>query len=211
MEAKLIVIGGKASKDAITLRLPAVIGRSREADLTVAHPMVSRRHCEVFEVDGLLMIRDLGSLNGIVIQGQRVTEAPLCPDDEFTVGPLTFRAEYEYDGDLDAVPSLQVHEKGVSQPDAEAPDLAAVSETPTGESAETGHWATDDQQHEPEPMPPPPHRDAPAGAAEPAQAIDHEKVDALPDFFTTINSDADQPSGPQSADEDFDEFLKGFQ
>ena len=95
MEAKLIVVEGKASKGAVALKLPAVIGRSREAGLTVAHPMVSRRHCEIFEVDGLLMIRDLGSLNGTEVAGQRISEAPLLPDDLFTVGPLTFRAVYE--------------------------------------------------------------------------------------------------------------------
>ncbi len=94
MEAKLIVVGGKASKAKIALKLPTVIGRSREAGLTIAHPMISRRHCEVFEADGLLMVRDLGSLNGTVVGGQRVKESPLPPDAEFTVGPLTFRAEY---------------------------------------------------------------------------------------------------------------------
>ena len=66
MDAKLVIVGGKANKGPISLKLPTVIGRSREADLTVAHPMISRQHCRLFEVDGLLKIRDLGSLNGHV-------------------------------------------------------------------------------------------------------------------------------------------------
>lgn len=103
MEAKLIVIRGKANKGEVALNLPTTIGRSRESDLTVAHPMVSRSHCEIFEADGVLKVRDLGSLNGTFINGERVTEAELPPNAEITVGPLTFRAEYQHgDDDLPA-------------------------------------------------------------------------------------------------------------
>lgn len=150
MEAKLIVVGGKASKKAISVTPPAVIGRSREVQLTVAHPMISRQHCEIFEVDGLLMIRDLGSLNGTVVQGQRIAEAPLCPDDEFTVGPLTFRAEYEYHGDLDAVPDPKLYEGAAQQPQAETgqpvPDFEPVGEMPSADFIdESGSEAADGQ------------------------------------------------------------------
>jgi hypothetical protein len=104
MDAKLIVVDGKASKDEIALKLPTIIGRGKEAGLTVAHPMVRRQHCEVYEANGLLMIRDLGSLNGTKWNDQSVKEAPLPPGGTFTVGPLTFRAEYSYDGDLSQLP-----------------------------------------------------------------------------------------------------------
>jgi predicted component of type VI protein secretion system len=93
MEATLTVVGGKASKAHVVLRLPTVIGRSREAGLTIAHPMVSRRHCELFEANGALHLRDLGSLNGTFVGTQPVTEAVLRLHDVFTVGPLTFRVD----------------------------------------------------------------------------------------------------------------------
>lgn len=96
MQATLIVVGGKASKGRVSLDLPIVIGRSRSADMTVAHPLISRRHCEIYDCSGLLMVRDLDSLNGTLVAGQKVREAALRPDDEFTVGPLTFRVRYEY-------------------------------------------------------------------------------------------------------------------
>jgi predicted component of type VI protein secretion system len=102
MEAKLIVVGGKANKSQVTLKPPATIGRSREASLTIAHPMVSRQHCEIVEADGMLRIRDLGSLNGTFIGNRQIIEAPLRPNDEFTVGPLTFRVSYEYPGEVTA-------------------------------------------------------------------------------------------------------------
>lgn len=115
MEAKLIVVGGKANKAEVVLALPAVIGRGRDADLTVAHATVSRRHCLIYEKDGALIVRDNGSLNGTVIEGARITEAVLRPGETLTVGPLTFRAEYEHFG---AFPSL-----------GEQPTLPNVHET----------------------------------------------------------------------------------
>ncbi len=134
MELKLIVVSGKANKGAVTLKPPIVIGRSRQAELTVAHPMISRRHCEIFETDGLMMIRDLGSLNGTVVEGQRIKESPLCPGNEFSLGPLTFRAEYDYQGDLDSLPAPKIADEVPPQPqvqsDQEPPAAQTVDETP---------------------------------------------------------------------------------
>lgn len=107
MEAKLIVVRGKANKGEVALSLPSTIGRSRDCDLTVAHPMVSRNHCEIFESDGKLMVRDLGSLNGTFVDGERVTEAEIPPKAEITVGPLTFRAEYQAPGAEDELPMFE--------------------------------------------------------------------------------------------------------
>ena len=96
MEAKLIVVGGDAQTRHYELQLPTVIGRSRNTGLRLGHPLVSRHHCEVFEANGLLMVRDLGSLNGTYIGETRITEtaAPVKPGEVFTVGPVTFRAVY---------------------------------------------------------------------------------------------------------------------
>ena len=125
MDAKLKVIGGKANKGSISLKLPTVIGRSRKAGLTIAHPMISRRHCELYEADGLLMIRDLDSLNGTIIAERRVKESPLPPEAEFSIGPLTFRAEYKYAGDLSSLP-----EPVLSAPPAPSPDQKSWSDSP---------------------------------------------------------------------------------
>lgn len=112
MRAKLIVVTGKASKREVNLRLPTIIGRSQDADMTIAHGSISRRHCELYEENGLLMIRDLGSLNGTLIGERRVLQGPLLPEGEFTVGPLTFRADYRYDGDLDEIPVTRFADEG---------------------------------------------------------------------------------------------------
>jgi pSer/pThr/pTyr-binding forkhead associated (FHA) protein len=100
VQAKLVVVGGETNAREFDIELPAIIGRSRNTDVTVGHPLVSRQHCEVFEADGLLLLRDLGSLNGTYVGQTRLAEQPMPiqPGEQFTVGPVTFRAEYQARG-----------------------------------------------------------------------------------------------------------------
>ncbi len=95
IQAKLLVVGGEAEAEEISLQLPATVGRSREATINLSHPLVSRQHCELFELDGWLRVRDLESLNGTFVGSQRISEAALRPGDLLTVGTVTFRAIYE--------------------------------------------------------------------------------------------------------------------
>ncbi len=104
MNATLLVLSDNTIKRQVALKLPCVLGRSREADVIVAHPLISRRHCELSETDGLLMLRDLVSLNGTMIGGRRIASAPLLPGAEFTIGPLTFRVQYAFSGDRQSLP-----------------------------------------------------------------------------------------------------------
>jgi pSer/pThr/pTyr-binding forkhead associated (FHA) protein len=95
MQAKLVVVGGDLGTAEIPLKLPVVIGRSREVALTLPHPLVSRRHCEIFEAEGRLRVRDLGSRNGTYVANARVDEAWLPAGELLTIGNVTFRAVYE--------------------------------------------------------------------------------------------------------------------
>src|SRR5262245_35173513 len=100
LNAKLVVVGGDVKTTEIALRLPSTIGRGRGATLVLPHPLVSRQHCELFEANGQLMVRDLGSLNGTFVNNQRITESALSPGELLTVGTVTFRAVYEIEGGL---------------------------------------------------------------------------------------------------------------
>ncbi len=96
-DAVLIVVGGadQLLSDQITLdRLPIRMGRGRENDLVLSHALVSRAHCELFERDGKLFVRDLDSTNGTFVGSRPVQESPLRPGDLLTVGIVTFRAVY---------------------------------------------------------------------------------------------------------------------
>jgi hypothetical protein len=74
---------------------PFVIGRSRECDLVLDDPNVSRRHAELRREDGGWAVRDLGSTNGIKVNGRRSPGGRLQPGDEITLGVsrLTFEQE----------------------------------------------------------------------------------------------------------------------
>jgi len=63
-----------------------LLGRSRECDVQVADPNVSRRHAELRRDDGGWSVVDLGSTNGIKLNGRRVDHAPLEPGDRITLG-----------------------------------------------------------------------------------------------------------------------------
>src|SRR4051812_13440834 len=72
----------------------AVIGRSKECDLVLPDENVSRRHAEVRPSGGAWIVRDLGSTNGVRVNGQRVTGAqPLRAGDRIELGTSTLTFE----------------------------------------------------------------------------------------------------------------------
>ena len=105
IEVKLMVVGGDTESQELCLPLPATVGRSRDATLSLSHPLVSRFHCELYEYDGMLMVRDLESLNGTFVGSDRVDEAVVKPGDLLTIGTVTYRAIYEVSGDAEALKS----------------------------------------------------------------------------------------------------------
>jgi hypothetical protein len=72
-----------------------VVGRSREADIVLQDPNASRRHAELRREEGGWQVVDLGSTNGIKVNGRRVDHHPLRPGDRITIGvtDLTFELE----------------------------------------------------------------------------------------------------------------------
>jgi len=65
----------------------AVLGRSREADVHVDDPNVSRKHAEVRPSGASWTVRDLGSTNGVKVNGRRIQGAQSLKDgDTITLG-----------------------------------------------------------------------------------------------------------------------------
>ncbi|GAA3188709.1 MULTISPECIES: DUF3662 and FHA domain-containing protein [Streptomyces] len=65
-----------------------VLGRSTDADVRIDDPGVSRRHCEI-RVGTPPTVQDLGSTNGIVVDGQHTTRASLRDGSRIVVGSTT--------------------------------------------------------------------------------------------------------------------------
>lgn len=83
-----------ASGEAFALQELSVIGRSRESAVPVPDPRVSRRHAMIRRQDDGFWYFDLGSVNGSLINGRRVTTSQLlAPGDVIQIADHCFRFE----------------------------------------------------------------------------------------------------------------------
>jgi predicted component of type VI protein secretion system len=72
-----------------------LLGRHGECDIQLNSRKVSRRHCCIAQVHDYLVVRDLGSTNGVRINGQRVLEGRLKAGDELAVGNFRYQVYLE--------------------------------------------------------------------------------------------------------------------
>jgi hypothetical protein len=72
-----------------------VLGRSKDADLQVQDPNVSRRHAELRQEGATYWLIDLDSTNGVEVRGKRVKRLKLEDGTRFTMGSteITFSRE----------------------------------------------------------------------------------------------------------------------
>ena len=112
----------------ISVGLPVVIGRGTDSTLTIKHPLLSRRHCEIYEEGGQVYIKDLASLNGTFINEARVeTVLPISNGSQLKLGSVEMQVNFaggstnessEADFDMGAVAA------------AETETMPVVSEAP---------------------------------------------------------------------------------
>ncbi|HYV37887.1 MAG TPA: FHA domain-containing protein, partial [Gemmataceae bacterium] len=79
--------------------------RHSAADVRLALPDVSRRHCRFVFSDGSWRVFDLNSLNGVFVNGERLQEATVFHGDRIRIGSLTFECELE---SADTMPAPQL-------------------------------------------------------------------------------------------------------
>lgn len=65
------------------------LGRGTDVDLRIDDPGVSRHHAEIHRAGGDVTVVDLGSTNGVLVDGQRVSQARLRDGSQITVGSTT--------------------------------------------------------------------------------------------------------------------------
>jgi Protein of unknown function (DUF3662)/FHA domain len=63
-----------------------VIGRGTEADIRLPDTGVSRKHVDVVVQDGVAVAEDLGSTNGTLVNGRRISRQPLSDGDVIRIG-----------------------------------------------------------------------------------------------------------------------------
>lgn len=74
-----------------------LIGRHQECDIQIPSRKISRRHCCLALISDHLVVRDLGSTNGIRINGIKVVEGNLQPNDELMIGNMRYQLKWEGD------------------------------------------------------------------------------------------------------------------
>jgi pSer/pThr/pTyr-binding forkhead associated (FHA) protein len=90
------VVLGDATPRLLALREPArrwVVGRGRASDVVVRDPDMSREHFEVTYESGRYRVRDLGSKNGLFVNGLPVDVGVLQAGDEVVAGATVLRFE----------------------------------------------------------------------------------------------------------------------
>jgi hypothetical protein len=86
-------------------RAMVVVGRHPSCDTRLDSLRVSRHHCCMTQENGEVMVRDLGSTNGIRINGQRVEMGRLKPGDELSIAHIRYRLD-----------NGQAHEQTIAEP-----------------------------------------------------------------------------------------------
>jgi len=93
MDFQLLVVKGRGASTIINLADGVTtVGRQDDCQLRIKSSQVSRKHCELFEKKGMLLVKDLGSSNGTFVNGKRVQgQQVLEPGDELTIGQVLLK------------------------------------------------------------------------------------------------------------------------
>ena len=95
MRAKLTVLRGASKGKKILIAKPQyVVGRSEKCQLRLNHEAISRQHCAFLVSPDKVVLRDLGSRNGTLVNGKKIeTKTELKTGDEIQFGPLSFQVQ----------------------------------------------------------------------------------------------------------------------
>ena len=92
MDVTLKVLEGAKVGAKISIKKPEfTIGRSQGCSLCAGSSAVSRQHCMISRDESKVTVRDMGSRNGTLVNGEKIEgTVELASGDEITVGPLKF-------------------------------------------------------------------------------------------------------------------------
>lgn len=117
---KLLFLTGKhAGRKEPLVPMGTVIGRAADCPIILEDDGVSRHHCRLSRIEGQWFVEDLGSLNGVIVNGAKTNGVHgLRPGDRFTI----VNTELELVDDEAAKPMLPTTET-IAPPPAAVPPL----------------------------------------------------------------------------------------
>ena len=130
------MVSPPSEREPFRCRLPIVVGRSKdEAKFRIRHDLVSRRHCEFFERDGVVYVRDLESTNGTFVDDHQLpksTHKAVPSGAVVRVGATSFTVHYQSPA---AVPAAASHDQqGTGEADRTVRAAVADPEAIDGQS-----------------------------------------------------------------------------
>lgn len=91
---ELVPVGGG---DAIPLMQDVItLGRRESCDICLKFQNVSSVHAELSFKNGVWFVRDIGSTNGVKVNGERTQRRPLRPGDEIAVSNHKYTIQYQF-------------------------------------------------------------------------------------------------------------------
>jgi FHA domain len=94
VSANFIVKGPNGQEKAYPMKSMAVtIGRSDQCDIAVKDSSMSGKHAEISKINGEIRVKDLGSANGIWLNGERVDDVELFDGDVLRCGQTSIRVD----------------------------------------------------------------------------------------------------------------------
>ena len=98
MSARLILVSGEGPPE-YPLSAFNTVGRHPDNTVQVLDRIVSKEHCRITRApNGGYVLRDIGSLNGSYVNGERVSEKVLTSGDQITLGNTILRFEDDEEG-----------------------------------------------------------------------------------------------------------------
>lgn len=114
--SRLTIIGPDGRQE-VELLAHNTLGRHPNNTVQVLDRIVSKEHCHVDLIDGgRYILRDLGSLNGTYVNGERVSERVLVPGDEITLGSTRILFEADNAAGRAPIPPAQRYAPPAPQP-----------------------------------------------------------------------------------------------
>lgn len=110
VHAYLVVLQGSNVGEMYKIEGPeTVIGRAMSVQVRLNDDGISRRHCRVVQIDGNVVIEDLGSANGTLVNGELVQRRDLADGDKIRLGATTM-LKFTYQDKLDETFQQQMYD-----------------------------------------------------------------------------------------------------
>jgi pSer/pThr/pTyr-binding forkhead associated (FHA) protein len=91
----VLLIASKSGKQVRLHHPTTVIGRASECDLVIKSSHVSKKHCQILlQQDGSVRVEDLGSANGICVNGDPVRNVTLKDGDTLDIAGYAFEVRF---------------------------------------------------------------------------------------------------------------------